>query len=101
MLLKFNSCKFLIPLRISGSLSCPVIVLNVSGFKLSILILTPSNPLSFIFFAILSRRYPFVVITVFLIPEFFFIILIISKKSFLTVGSPPVSYTHLTLPTKA
>ena len=31
------------------------------------------------------------VITVFFIPEFSFIILIISKKSFLTVGSPPVS----------
>ena len=52
--------------------------------------LIPSNPLSSILCAILSRWYPLVVMTVFFIPEFFLIVLIISKKSFLTVGFPPV-----------
>ena len=51
----------------------------------------PSRPLLFKSSAILSKWYPLVVITVFLIPEFFLIILMISKKSFLTVGSPPVN----------
>ena len=38
-----------------------------------------------------SNLYPLVVITVFFIPEFSFKIFTISKKSFLIVGSPPVS----------
>ena len=53
--------------------------------------LIPSRPLFFISLAILFNLYPLVVITVFLIPEFFLISLIISIKSFLIVGSPPVS----------
>ena len=54
------------------------------------LIFIPFKPLSTNNFAFLSKWYPFVVITTLFILFSIFKTLTISKKSFLTVGSPPV-----------
>ena len=60
------------------------------------LMFIPFKPLSTNNFAFLFRWYPLVVITTFFIPASNFKTLMISKKSFLTVGSPPVILILLT-----
>ena len=84
-----------IPFKIRVSLSCPVMSLNILGFKLSILTLSASSPASANSSIFFNKLNPLVVMATFSMPGVFLQSFIISVTSFRKHGSPPVMRTFL------